>query len=393
MTDKMKPSSIHSKKLHRFTRRRILKTLSAAGVSSAALGLLDVDTVRGAASDQIPISMDTEGNSTTYVEADWYDRLVKAREVFKTIENGFLPEQANPRAKMATKRIRDAVTGVWLDAGTGNSDPHIIVSVVEDAPGRGDAPGAIPEKMRGIPVEIEYTEREEETACSASSKSDTSEMPGGLQVDFYGPNDGYANGTLTSRVWNRDNYDTLLMTAAHVPENAVEDECGIELQGMDAYHNGTKIGEVDHVRHDHDVATIYPTDTTALDKVWNPGNHSQKFHVKDTMSADGIDTFVSNNEKIKKCGRTTCLTEGTVSARGKKERAYVNEECTEYWYDCVRWGGFTSIDAGDSGSLAFGADPNGDGYLATNINSWRWFDYSSGPAGYAIDNNHNYYWG
>lgn len=37
-----------------------------------------------------------------------------------------------------------------------------------------------------------------------------------------------------------------------------------------------------------------------------------------------------------------------------------------------------------------GVDP--DGNLAANINSWRWADYSAGPAGYAIDSNHGYYW-
>lgn len=393
MSDDERPSSIHSKKLDRFTRRRLLQTLSTAGISSAALGLLDVETVRGAASDQVPISLDTEGNTTTYVPADWYDRLVTARRVKDEIGDQFLPDQASDRAKGAVQQVRDAVVGVWLDAGTGNAEPHIVVSVDESAPGRGDAAGTVPETKRGIDVEVEYTEREEElTDCSPNQKSDTSDMPGGLSVTFSTSN-GSAQGTLTSRVWDRDGYQTKLMTAAHVPENATDGQCGSDLEGMDAYHNGDKIGEVDFVNHENDIAVIEPSNTTPLDEVWNPEDFSETYDVRDTMSKDGVDTFMSQDNEVKKYGVGRCYGEGKITARGKKERAYYNESCTKYWRDCIRWGTFNSIGAGDSGSIAFGENPDGSGYLATNINSWRWWDYSAGPAGYAIDDAHDYYWG
>jgi len=389
----MKPSDIHSKKLSRYTRRRLMKTLSAAGISSAMLGLLNADTVRGAASDEIPIAVDTKGESETYVDAGWYDRLVKAREVSNELKNGFLPEQASSQAKMATKRIRDSVTGVWLDAGSGNSEPHVIVSIAEESEARGDAPGAIPERKQGIPIEVEFAEREEElTNCIPEGRSDTSETPGGLAVKF--DKDSSNTGTLTSRAWDDDDFsDAKLMTAAHVPENAAGGSCGDQLLGMEAKNNGDIIGEVDYIDHENDIAVIEPTNTNPLDEVWNPGDHSQTYDVTGTMSKDGVDNLVNNGDKVKKCGIKSCLTEGNVSARGKKERALVNENCTKYWRDCVRWGSYDSIGAGDSGSIAFAEDPNASGYLATNINSWRWLDYSAGPAGYAIDNTHNYYWG
>ncbi|MEZ3116111.1 hypothetical protein RYH80_09315 [Halobaculum sp. MBLA0147] len=394
MTDEDKPSSIHSRKLGRFTRRRLLRVLSAAGISSAAAGALSVDHVRGAASDQVPVAYDVEGNSEGYVPADWYDRLAKARDVRDRLDGEFLPEPASDRAETATERVRDAVTGVWLDAGTGNSEPHVIVSLDEESESLGDARGAVPERMRGIDIEVEVAEREEElTDCTPKQKGDTSQMPGGLSVDF-SSEESSARGTLTSRMYDENDYVYRLATAAHVPEAATNgNDCGTQLEGMEARHNGTKIGEVHFVDHENDIAVIEATNTTPLDEVWDPRDFSDKYTVKSTMSKDCVDTFMKDDKKVKKYGVGRCFGTGKITARGKKERAYVNESCTTYWRDCVRWGTFNSIGPGDSGSIAFGPDPGGSDYLASNINSWRWFDYSAGPAGYAIDNTHGYYWG
>lgn len=389
MTNPEKPSSIHSKKIGRFTRRRLMKALSTTGLASASIGALSVDDVRGAASDEVPIALDTEGNSTEYVDADWYDRLVRARKVRNAVDENWLSETASE----GTREVRQAVIGVWLDAGSGTSEPHVIVSLDRDAAGLAEARGAIPERRNGVPIRLEETDREEELACSPQSKSDTSSMPGGLAVNFSG-SDGSTQGTLTSRViddWGF--HGDALMTAAHVPEQA-EGECGSSLLGMTARHNGDKIGEVNYVDHEHDIAVIYESGgTTPLNEVWNPEDHSERYTITGTMTMDAIDTWIDNDRLVWKYGVGECYSQGTIAARGKKEAAVYNEDCTSDWYDTVRWGSYDSIGPGDSGSITFGKNHDGGGFLASNINSWRWWDYSAGPAGYAIRSDHGYYWG
>lgn len=71
-----KPSDIHRKESHKLTRRRIVKMLTASGVAPAAASLITVDDVKGADNDQVPISLDTNGEYKVNVAADWYDRVV-----------------------------------------------------------------------------------------------------------------------------------------------------------------------------------------------------------------------------------------------------------------------------------------------------------------------------
>lgn len=390
MPDENKPSSIHSKKVGRFTRRRLLKTLSAAGFTSATIGALSVEDVKAAASDQVPIALDVDGESIEYVDADWYDRVVRARKVQDALEKEWLPEEPTSTRDL----VRDAVFGVWLNAGSGNSDPHIVLSLDKNAKALGEARGAVPERKQGIPVRIEETERDMElTACDPNSKSDTSSMPGGLAVNFSG-DAGNTTGTLTPRVWDEEyTYDYSWITAAHVPENAVSEGCGSDLEGMTARHNGNKIGEVAEVNHRHDIAVIEQDGSGPLNEVWNPEDFSETYTIKSTMTEDAVDTWMGNDRAVQKYGVGRCYGQGPIDAHGKRENPIVNERCVGYWYDCVRWGTFDSIGPGDSGSIAFGADPNGGGYLASNINSWRWWDYSGGPAGYAIRADQGFWWG
>lgn len=76
-----KPSSINSKKESKLTRRRILKYLTAAGMAPSAAANITVDDVKAADSDQVPISIDVDGEIIEHVPADWYDRVVHTRDV------------------------------------------------------------------------------------------------------------------------------------------------------------------------------------------------------------------------------------------------------------------------------------------------------------------------
>jgi hypothetical protein len=183
------------------------------------------------------------------------------------------------------------------------------------------------------------------------------------------------------------------MTNAHVPHNAY-DECGYDLQGKPAYHNGDYIGEIVHVSHLNDFVIIFDSNNTSrpIPEVWNPDDHSEKFEIIGTLNPDGVDHWINNDRRAFKYGIGSCYSTGVVNARGKKEDLQYNDDCAAQYYDCVRWGSYDDMAAGDSGSLAFGANPNGSGYYGININTSRWFNYSFGAAGYAIRQEHDYRW-
>ena len=243
------------------------------------------------------------------------------------------------------------------------------------------------------------------TDCNDKEVSDPGNMPGGVRVSFAG-RDSY--GTLTSRVVDGDyDYNYSLATAAHVISRD-QDECGDDLLGTNAYHEGNYIGEVVDIDHDLDMVIIHNSSDyrQPIPEVWNPSNHSDRWEpISETLTADGVDYWINNERRIWKYGVSTCYTTGYVHSRGNTEQAYnysgigpdVSTECADYWYNCVRWGEFGSIEAGDSGSITFGIHPDRNVFLACNINSWRWGsysdgEYSAGPAGYAWQDKHSYWW-
>ena len=143
--------------------------------------------------------------------------------------------------------------------------------------------------------------------------------------------------------WN-DQYEGSTSTSAH-PFSRNADGCGDSLVGLNAYHNGMKICKVVDIQHDHDLAVIYDDGgTTPIEEVWNPGDHSDKYDTVSTMSRSAIDIWMQEGRPVTKYGVSTgyvggCVSTGTVSARGKKERPGNNfGPCADYWYDTVRWG-------------------------------------------------------
>lgn len=217
-------------------------------------------------------------------------------------------------------------------------------------------------------------------------------MPGGLEVCI----EGAGCGTLGPQAFDYSQNRFVGTTAAHVasvdntwPE---ENECGDELIGRNAYHCGRKIGEVDYIDHKHDVCIISSGGDDWIPENWNPENHSSRYYITDTATKDAVDFWISKDKLLEKVGKTTCFTGGLIHKRGTREDANTFSPCANDWYDCVRWGNMDDIDAGDSGSVAFGYHDETGNYYAVCQNSWRWWDYSTGPAGYAWHDQHNVEW-
>lgn len=376
------PSSINQVKDHRLTKRRLVKILSSAGFGAASVSALTVDDVKAADSDQVTIALTCDGERTKRVSSDWYDAVVRARRVKETVENNWLSSGNGERD------THNDVFGVWLDAGTGANAPHVIVTIDEDSSTKAETRGSVPERRNDVRIAVEEAPREYESMCDPKCKSDTSEMPGGLEVCF-----DHGCGTLGPQAYDYNDNSWVLTTAAHIPADG--GYCGEDIINEVVKHCGESIGLVKDVDHKHDMCIIMPYfNTDTLPEVWNPSDHSERWGtITDSLSADGVDYWMSNDRKVWKYGKRSCKTQGEVKARGTKENPLVNDPCTPgTWNDCVQWGHATDNQPGDSGSIAFGADPDSDDFYAICQNSWSWVNYATGPAGYAWKNHHGYEW-
>lgn len=387
-----KPSSINNIKDHKLTKRRLLSALSSAGFGTATVSSLTIDDVKAADSDQVTIALTCDGDRKERVSSDWYDHLVRARRVTQRMEKNWLGSGNSNRD------THNDVFGVWLNSGSGSNAPHVIITIDRNSSTKDETRGEVPERRNDVRIEVEERSREYESACDPKCKENLSEMPGGLEVCF----DGVGCGTLGPQAWDYNDNTWNLTTAAHVP--ADDGHCGDDIIGDIAETAcGDYIGRVKYIDHTHDICIIDPY-MDPLPEVWNPEDHSERWGViTDSLSADGVDYWMGGEDhderKVWKYGAKTCHSEGYVDARGKKEDPEVGNPCTpdpNTWNDCVRWGSVTDLGAGDSGSIAFGADPYSNDFYAVCQNSWRWVDplhnYTAGPAGYAWKNKHGYEW-
>lgn len=380
-----KPSSLSKFKDSKLTRRKLLQAASAAGFGTATISTITVDDVKAADSDEVTISITCDGSRKVRVSSDWYDYLERTRRVKKKMENNWLSSGSNN----GQKDKHNDVMAVWLNAGTGSQNPHLILTIDEDSDTKDETRGDIPEWKNNVRIAVEEAEREYKPACDPQCKSNLDTMPGGLSVSIQG------TGTLGPQAYDYNNNKYVLTTAAHVASKNntfSEDECGDDLLGKTVDHCGDYIGYVDYIDHVHDVCIIEPT-PNPLPEIWNPSDHSDRYGtITDSLSKDGVDYWMNNGRKAFKYGIKTCYTWGYVHARGKKENPGEFGPCTDTWEDCVRWGQYGDLGRGDSGSVAFGADPDSNDFFAICQNSWRWYDYTTGPAGYAWKNQHGYEW-
>ena len=147
-----KPSDIHKKNFRRLTKRRMLKILISAGISASTANAVTAEDVQDASSDQIPISLDSDGNSIVYVYSDWYDHLKRARDVKYDLEREWITGRN-------TKDTEDDVYSVWLDAGKRGDNPHVILTIDKNSSSKNETRGRIPEYRDNVRIDIEEAER------------------------------------------------------------------------------------------------------------------------------------------------------------------------------------------------------------------------------------------
>lgn len=359
-----------------FTRRKLMQQATAAGISGLCATALTADDVRGADSDQVPISMDAGGTWIKYVPKDWFERVQNAKTAKNTLAEEFMAED-------------EVLEVVYSSGNHGGENPHVIITLDEDSENKDQLRGEIPERENDTPVRIREGAFFHEdpcdicdTECDERILSNPDTLPGGYRVRFSGQNGDYV-GTLTSLTKHNNYYNYGWSTSAHIVSSAFEG-CGADLIGKNAYHNDTYIGSVNYINHDTDFAfiaadgSVDPWESNLFD--YDPDRSS--FVVHDTLTDEGIDEHIANEGDydylVRKTGIASCQTNGFVKSRGRRTIDKTDRDpCKNYYENQIGWGvacedngdgGDPGIDCGDSGSLTWTTHPDDPYFYAVCIN-------------------------
>jgi hypothetical protein len=345
--------------------------------------------VKAAASDQVPISLDVEGKSKVNVPADWYDQLSRTRDVYQNMKSEW--------------RNRKGVVGISYTAGSETQPPRIILELDSESEAKEKRRGEAPERRNEVPVDVAERTSTELTGCSNYDDSGTApNVPGGVRMTVtkddpkdYETNTYESNGSLTPFMYDEDfDYHGYWMTAEH-------NVCNLYVNSVSS--DGSYIGEVVLTNADDDFAIIKPASgVDALDEVVEVSDvdNGRRHEIKGTLSRDGVDYWANNDRYLFKYGYGSCYSRTKVKAIGTSDEA--QGDCKSYSYDhAVRFGDAESVQAGDSGTITFGKDPNSSEYLACNmINGKSKFtsspigkSYAFGTGGYYLRNQYGYWWG
>lgn len=398
-----KPSDIHSKKEHKLTRRRIMKYLTAAGMTPVAASRITVDDVKAADSDQVPISLDVEGEIKKNVPADWYDQLIKTRDVRDRVGNNH--------------GHRKSVISVGYSGGEGTENPHLVITFNKNSDQKEKDKSETPEERDGIEIKKQEVEPPEPHNCPDSTRYDLicddydcrplpvgDNIPGGTLADITYVGHGW--GGITSRTMdNNATYHNSWMITAHQANCAANRENVYHQPAKDG-GEGYKIGELAEVHPQYAVAIIEATRGVDDDILPSPYVHeSSNIHsgdvygpIENTMSQDGVDIWRREERLVFRYGPRSCYADGKIQTIDKNYS--VDDSlgwCASEIKEVIKMKNMES-DSGDSGSLEWGYYSPDDVYLGISMHiTSESGGLLSGPtsvgtAGYRINNDLGYYW-
>lgn len=382
----MKDNHIGSTDDYRLTKRKVLRYAIGLGMTPIAASHITIDDVKAADSDQVPISIDTEGRYKTNVPKDWYERLKNAEEAKEELENKFIN--------------REGIVAVGYDAGSNSGEnPKAKVYLEKKHPKKEKRRGEIPERKNG--VEVDVLEEEKGSGDCDPNYYEYDDVPGGLQIMMADQSSGSGYCTSTSRLMNgsRWNRGYGWATAAHCLPSCPPSEFDgtMELWHDDGDGYSRRLGRVWFMDQYKDFVAIEAYDNVnPISEVAHPqypNYKSSHHHISGTASADGLSRLQNDDDiEFLKRGRSTCTTKGNITSLNSSQ--YVYQSCTEYKLeDQVKWNG--EVEEGDSGSLVYSDQvPYADNQrFASHMHSGSpTIGNGYGPAGYAIRNDRNMWW-
>lgn len=372
-------------------RRAALRTIASGGYALGVAGLLGVDDFLATDDDRVeivtalvrddpadPFSLEER---TREVPAGWYEAVQQALAVNDLLSRvgftGYLGSAVVPGSyedetaavsvgvstedSTIPEMIREVADGISFD-----SEVILDVGGLEDGPDDLDPRLATPVADPGV----EAANREvapSGVACETASSL----------------------ATLGPALFDPEDQGRYFATAEHAFE-AVDDPTGETLRLPVENAEPIELGIVDRAYEVADVALIAPNDAIAPSS-WIAGTRSRR--VRGQLTKFGIADLIARGERLEKVGAMTGHTTGRIQGIDAVT-CFTDRFCRR---GQIRWGGEMDLTDGDSGSVSYYPDPEGDSddVLVAGFNNartwWPGQSYVWGVAAYTLFDDYGYH--
>ncbi|QLG51106.2 hypothetical protein HYG82_00755 [Natrinema halophilum] len=366
-------------------RREFLRTLVSGGYAIGMAKLLGVDDFLAAEDGDVPIvtALARENpddpwsirERTKYVPAEWYAAVKKAFEVNRRLARvaftGYLGSAVIPgdyESKTATVSI-----GV---SSEGHSVGEMLSEVAE-----------------GIDIDvktiIEIDDIHNHGGYSEPRFANTitnGHVPSGVACET-----NTSLATLGPALYDPDGERTFFVTAEHAfGETESHDPLGRSLVLPRQDDDAVELGSVAHYHPTEDVAVVEPESwiepASLIDAPSKP-------RVRGQFTKLGLADLVARGEELEKVGALSGHTTGKVQGVDAVT-CFTDSFCRR---GQLRWGGEMDLTDGDSGSVSYHRDPNGETHdvLVAGFNNartwWPGQSYVWGVGAYRLTETHGYH--
>ncbi|ELZ00020.1 hypothetical protein [Natrialba asiatica] len=374
-------------------RREFIRTLATGGYAIGVAQFLGVDDFLSAGDGEVPVVTalvreDPDDpwsltERTRYVPAEWYAAVKKAFELNELLARvaftGYLGSAVVPGSyENGTAAVSVGISRDW-------------VSLRE----------FIERLIAGFPVDIETIFEGDD--FDDEGIDDLDDLEGG--ADSFEPrlveqaHSGYAPSgvacetatslaTLGPALYHPETEQSLFVTANHAFKSASEDETHLTLpvEGGDP----VAIGTLSATHPVLDLATVEPTselEPTSLIDSPSP------LRVRGQYTRFGLADLMARGERLEKVGAMTGHTTGAIQGIDAVT-CFTEAFCRR---GQIRWGGEMDLTDGDSGSVSFHEDPDGedgDVLIAGFNNARTWWpgqSYVWGVSAYKMTERHGYH--
>ncbi|AFZ74031.1 hypothetical protein [Natronobacterium gregoryi] len=364
-------------------RREFLRTLAGGGYALGLAHYLGVEDFLGASDDEIPAVTALVRSDPTdpfsleervrYVPADWYAAVEKAFELNELLaQYGF------------TGYLGSAVVPGAYDSGTAS----VSIGVSSEA---STLPEAVREFADGISIstetilEVEGVDEEFEFAEPRVLESLSGrQAPSGVACET--PS---SLATLGPAMYDPETERSFFTTAEHAFEG-VTDPIGETLSLPLRADTQADLGVVDRAHPVADVAAVSPN-PSVVPSNWIDA--PEPVRVRGQLTRFGLADLVARGEQLEKVGALTGHTSGRVQGVDAVT-CFTDDVCRR---GQIRWGGEMDLTDGDSGSVSYYPDPEGEDedVLVAGFNNartwWPGQSYVWGVSAYHLTAAHGYH--
>ena len=363
-------------------RREFLRTLATGGYALGVAGFLGVDDFLAADDGEVPIvtalvRSDPDDpwsleERTKYVPAEWYAAVRKAFEL-----NELLARTA------FTGYLGSAVVPGSYDSGTAS----VSVGISSDAE-------SFRELYEGLTSDVSI---DVETIIDID---DIEQGPDNLEPRLAGSvADGVPSGvacetseslaTLGPALYDPDAERELFVTAEHAFDggaDSYDDQLRLPIETDESI----QLGVVDSAHPAEDVVTVAPSgDIEPSNRIDTPSSA----RVRGQFTRLGLADLVARDAELEKVGAVTGHTTGKIQGVDAVT-CFTDDFCR---YGQIRWGGEMDLTDGDSGSISYHTDPEGDeeDVLVAGFNNartwWPGQSYVWGVGAYKLTEEYGYH--